>query len=81
MNHITALQTAIIQGGKLENGFITKRVLVNHGFGGDWYKLELSNTTITHRTVTFRREDSKTSYPVPAQDASKWLDRLQEVSA
>ena len=81
MNSITALQQAIVQGGKLENGYITKRVLVIQGNGGNWYKLELSNTTITNRTVTFRREDCTTSYPVPAQDASKWLDRLQGVSA
>ena len=76
MNSITALKQAIVQGGKLENGHITKRVLVNHGFGGDWYKLELSNTTITNRTVTVRREDCTTKQPVPAQDVSKWLDRL-----
>ena len=76
MNTITALQTAIIQGGKLENGFITKRVLVTHGFGGDWYKLELSNSSATKRTVTVRREDCSTSRQVPTQEASIWLDRL-----
>lgn len=78
MNSITALQQAIVEGGKLENGHITKRVLVIQGNGGNWYKPELSNTTITNRTITARREDCTTSYPVAAQNASIWLDRLRQ---
>ena len=78
MNNITALTQEMTHGGKLENGFITRRVLVTHGHGGDWYKLEMTNEHPTRRTITARREDSRTGFPVTERDARTWQHRLED---
>ena len=78
MNNITALTQEMTHGGKLENGYITRRVLVTHGHGGDWYKLEMTNEHPTRRTITARREDSTIGYPVTERDARTWQHRLED---
>ena len=78
MHNITALTQEMTYGGKLENGFITRRVLVTHGFGGDWYKLEMTNDHPTRRTITARREDSTIGFPITERDARTWQHRLED---
>ena len=78
MNNITALTQEMTHGGKLEHGYITRRVLVTHGHGGDWYKLEMTNEHPTRRTITARREDSTIGYPVTERDARTWQHRLED---
>ena len=78
MNNITALTQEMTHGGKLERGYITRRVLVTHGHGGDWYKLEMTNEHPTRRTITARREDSTIGYPVTERDARTWQHRLED---
>ena len=78
MHNITALTQEMTYGGKLENGYITRRVLVTHGHGGDWYKLEMTNEHPTRRTITARREDSTIGYPVTERDARTWQHRLED---
>ena len=52
--------------------------LVTHGFGGDWYKLEMTNEHPTRRTITARREDSTIGYPVTERDARTWQHRSED---
>ena len=78
MHNITALTQEMTHGGKLENGYITRRVLVTHGHGGDWYKLEMTNDSPTQRTITARREDCRTGHPVTERDARTWRQRLED---
>ena len=78
MNNITALTQEMTHGGKLERGYIKRRVLVTHGHGGDWYKLEMTNEHPTRRTITARREDSTIGYPVTERDARTWQHRLED---
>ena len=52
--------------------------LVTHGFGGDWYKLEMTNEHPTRRTITARREDCTTRQPITERDTHTWQHRLED---
>ncbi len=77
-NSITALTQEMTFGGKLENGYITRRVLVTHGHGGDWYKLEMTNEHPSRRTITYHREDCTTRQPITEHEARAWKARLKD---
>jgi hypothetical protein len=78
MNTITALQTELLQGGRLERGRINQRVFVGGEFGGAWYELSMSNDRADQRAITARREDCVSAYAVGAASAGRWLTRLRD---
>jgi hypothetical protein len=77
MHNITALTREMTHGGKLQNGVITRRVLITQGSGGAWYEVTMTNTTPLQRVITARREDSTIGHTITERNARRWLHALQ----
>ena len=80
MNAITKLETAFLTTGTATTEGITRRVLVEHGHGGDHYILCLTYEGIQPH-ITARREDSSKASPILATEAVRWARTLEGVAA
>ena len=80
MNPITHLEQAILNGGKTTLDGITKRVLVEHGHGGDHYILCLTYRGIQPH-ITAQREDCAKPSTVIATEAARFARIIEGVAA
>ena len=80
MQHTIRLEQAIFTGGTVTREGIIKRVRVDNGQGADWFVLSLTYTR-NRPSITARREDANTAYPITEADAPRWVKYLRAVGA